>query len=165
MTAVLYPVVLDEEQREYLEQIAYRSGPKQAPLRQIINARALLKAADGQNDPTISDALDIGLNTVAGLRRKFCREGIQACLNRKEQANRHRKVTGEVMAHIVALACSAPPEGQARWSLRLLADRAVELKILDSISHETVGQVLKKTSFSRGKRSASAFRRRAMANS
>lgn len=165
MTAVLYPVGLSEEQRERLEQIAYRSGPRQAPLRQIIIARALLKAADGQNDPAISDALDIARNTVAGLRRKFCSEGLDACLNRKEQANRKRKVTGEVEAHIVALACSKPPEGQARWSLRLLADRVVELQILEDVSHETVREVLKKTSSSRGRRSASALHRKQTVNS
>jgi len=89
-------------------------------------------------------------STVANVRHRFNRAGLQAALYDKPRPGQKPKVTGEVEARLVMLACSDPPPGHTRWSLRLLADQMVELEIVDSISHVTVGQVLKKTKSSRG---------------
>lgn len=150
-------VVLTEEQQVRIEAIAFRGA---ARVNQIVTARILLRLAAGERAAPIAEALDVSESLVHLLRKKFATEGLDACLTRRAQKNRRRKVTGDVEARIIAVACSTPPEGRARWTLRLLADKAVELRILDSVSHETIGQVLKKTSFSRGRKSASAFRPR-----
>jgi len=89
-------------------------------------------------------------STVANVRRRFNREGLRAALYDKPRPGQKPKVTGEVEAQLMVLACSKPPPGHARWTLRLLAEQMVELEIVDSISHVTVGQVLKKTKSSRG---------------
>ena len=155
-------VVLTDEQQQRLESLAFKG---EARVSQIVTARILLKLAAKERGVSIADALDVSESLVHLLRRKFATEGLDACLTRRVQKNRCRKVTGDVEARIIAVACSTPPEGRARWTLRLLADKAVELRILDSVSHETIGQVLKKTSFSPGRRSASASRPRQTASS
>jgi hypothetical protein len=88
---------------------------------------------------------------VERVRRRFVEEGLEAALNRQPQQNRiARKIDGKAEAHLLALACGKPPEGRARWTLRLLADRLVELELVDSVSYETVRRTLKKTKSSRG---------------
>ena len=141
MPAKLYRVTLAEEERTQLEAIV-RKGKSAA--RKITVSRLLLKAADGAHDSEIVSALGVSRVTCERIRKRFVEQGLEACLERKTQENRHRKVTGEVEAHLVALSCTKPPDGHATWSLRLLADRAVELGYVDSLSHETVGQVMKK---------------------
>ena len=84
------------------------------------------------------------------MRKRFVLAGLDAALKRKPSGHRPRSLDGEAEAHLIALACSTPPDGQARWTLRLLADRMVRLEHVDSVSHETVRRVLKKTSSSRG---------------
>lgn len=119
------------------------------------HAHVLLKADEGSQGPgwtdkQIAEAIEIHPQTVRNIRKRFVEEGMEAALDRKKQPPRvHlRKLDGAREARLVALACSEPPAGHARWSLRLLADRVVELEIVDSISHETVRQALKKTSSS-----------------
>ena len=84
------------------------------------------------------------------LRNGFVENGLESALNRKKQENRHRKITGDVEAHIIAIACSDAPEGRDRWTLQLIADRLVELKIVESISSTAIGTTLKKTNSNLG---------------
>ncbi|GHU48337.1 hypothetical protein FACS1894200_05190 [Spirochaetia bacterium] len=89
-------------------------------------------------------------HTISKLAEKFVTEGLEALLTRKEQQNRCRKITGDIEARLVAIACSNPPEGCARWTLQLLADELIRLEIVDYVTDTTVGEVLKKTLYSRG---------------
>ena len=100
----------------------------------------------------MSKVLKIGMRTIDRVKKKFVEEGFDAVLERKSPDREYdRKADGEVEAHLITLCCSEPPQGYARWSLRLLADKLVELKYVDSISYETVRRVLKKTNYSLGK--------------
>lgn len=125
----------------------------------LAHARVLLKAdqADGGpawSDAQIAEALDVSLSTVHRVRQAFVEDGLEAALHRKLPTGRHyRKLDGAQEAQLVALACSPPPEGRARWTLKLLADRLVELEVVDRVSPECVRATLKKTTSSRGSRS------------
>ncbi len=136
-----YVVTLTAEEREML-QTMISSGTGRA--RKLTHARILLKADNGWQDQDISHALDVGIATVERVRRRFVLEGLESALNpRRPKRDYSRKVDGQQEARLIALTCGVPPEGHGRWSLRLLADQAVQLKIVDSVSHETVRQVLK----------------------
>ena len=145
------PIRLTTEQRTELERLI-RAG--HSPARTQTRARILLLSdqSEGQKRAAkeVAAALMCSPSTVANVRHRFNREGLQAALYDKPRPGQKPKVTGEVEARLVMLACSDPPPGHTRWSLRLLADQMVELEIVDSISHVTVGQVLKKTKSSRG---------------
>ena len=130
--------------------------PGSAPARALTHARILLKANQGEAGPgwtdrAIATALEIHHTTVARVRQQYAAGGLDAAVDRKAPEREYRrKLDGEQEAHLVALACSAPPEGRKRWTLRLLADRLVELEVVDAVSHETVRQALKQTGSSRG---------------
>ena len=116
-------------------------------------ARILFKADQNKGgpawtDPQICHALDVGVATVERVRKRFVEEGLDTALNRRKNRTStfRRKLDGHQEAQLVTLACSQPPEGRDRWTLRLLADKLVELEIVDSISYQTVRRVLKKTS-------------------
>lgn len=120
---------------------------RQESARKLTRARVLLKADEDWTDAAISDALDVGTATVERVRKRFVEwGGIQAIERRKPRRRYERKLDGEGEARLVALACSAPPEGRERWTLQLLADELVALEAVDieSISYETVRRVLKK---------------------
>ena len=144
-----YIVTLTDDERAELSALA-RSG--KAAAYKITHARILLKAdaapgGQGWQDQEIADALDVGTATVERLRRRFVEEGLEAALGRKKQLNRKQPLLdGAAEARLVALACSAPPEGRACWTLRLLADRLVELEVVPAVSYETVRRALQKTS-------------------
>lgn len=146
-----YVVRLDGDerrQRETLVKLGKAAGYK------IRHANMLLMAdADGpaMTDAQISAALGVSVRQMEYLRKRLVEEGLDACLQRKKQERPSVEPTfdGEKEAKLIALACGAAPAGRARWSLRLLADQAVELKIVESTSHETVRQVLQKTRSSR----------------
>jgi transposase len=127
-----------------------------APARKLHHARILLKADEGPEGPAwtdqrIADAVEVSQPTISRVRKQYVEEGLEAALNRRmPQRTPQRKLSGAHEAHVVALACSTPPTGKARWSLRLLADKLVELEIIDAVSYRTVGRVLKKTNSSRG---------------
>jgi transposase len=148
-----YVVCLTSTQRRELERMA-RSGKRSA--RTLVHIRILLKAdaADGGpawDDAATAEALDCGARTVARVRKKFAQGGLDAALYRKKPTGRqYRKLDGAQEARLVALACSPPPDGRARWTLKLLADRLVELEVVASVSDETVRRTLKKTRSSRG---------------
>jgi len=147
-----YIVTLEPKEREMVQRVI-RKG--RAAARKLMHARILLKAdsSEGQpgwTDERIAQALDIHCATVANVRRRFVEEGLDAALTPRSGGHRPRKLDGDAEAHLIALACGEPPQGHERWTLRLLADRMVELEYVDTVSHETVRQTLKKTSSSRG---------------
>jgi hypothetical protein len=117
----------------------------------LTRARVLLKAdhgvgGPGWSDAAIAGALDLHPSTVQRIRRQFVTDGLTATLERKRPDRVYARVLdGRQEAHLVALACSTPPAGQARWSLRLLADELVRLEVVEAVSHETVRRTLKQT--------------------
>jgi transposase len=135
-----YIVTLTAGEREMLQTMIH-SGTERA--RKLTRARVLLRADEGWQDQAISQALDVGIATVERTRQRLVLEGLEAALKaHRPQRQYSRKLDGEQEAHLIALTCSSPPEGHIRWSLRLLADKVVELKIADSVSHETIRRVL-----------------------
>jgi transposase len=128
----------------------------QAPARKLTHARILLKADQGPDGPGCTDeeiveALAVGEVTVWRVRKRYVEEGLEAALNHRHPKNhRPRRLDGDQEAHLIALACSEPPEGRDRWTLRLLAGRMVELEYTERVSYETVRVTLKKTHSSRG---------------
>jgi transposase len=146
-----YPVILTEAEREQLKCLIAAGT---ASARKLTHARILLKAdqspeGPGWVDEVVAEAVEVSQPTVARVRKQYFEEGLEAALNRRAPNREyHRKLDGEQEARLLALACSEPPEGQARWSLRLLADRLVELEVVEEISYQTVGRILKKTNSS-----------------
>jgi hypothetical protein len=137
-----YIVTLSTEERETLLKLI-NAGTARA--RTLTHARILLKAADGWPDQQIGAALDVSIPTIVRVRQCFVEGGLEAALRRRPPAREYKhKLDGEQEAHLIALACSTPPEGRSHWSMRLLADRLVQLEYVDSVSHETVRQVLNK---------------------
>jgi transposase len=153
MPARKYRVSLTKSEREQLLNIA-RRGKSSA--RKVKRALILCKADEGRNDQEIAQALLVGASTVSRVRQRFVEEGLESALNERPRPGQQRKLDGKQEAHLVAVACSRAPAGHAHWTLRLLADKVVELEYADSISPETVRQVLKKTSSSRGRRRSGA---------
>ena len=141
-------VRLTAADRRELERMA-RCG--RHPARTLVHARILLKAdaakgSPGWDDAAIAEALDCGTRTVARVRKKYAEGGLDVALHRKKPTGRqYRKLDGDQEARLVAIACSAPPAGKARWTLKMLADRLVELEVVDAVSDETVRRTLKKT--------------------
>ena len=116
-----------------------------APARRLTRARILLLADEGGTDQEVAAALHVHPATAERARRRFVEGGVERALSDKPRPGGRPKLDGKQEAHLVALACSAPPEGRARWTMRLLADRLVELALVDAISDETVRRTLKKT--------------------
>lgn len=108
-------------------------------------AKVLLLANAGKSDPVIAKEAEVCHSAVYVIRRRCCEEGLSACLTEKPRSGRPRAMTGQDEAALTVLACSKPPDGRVRWTHRLLADRLVELEIVDDIAHTTVGRLLKKT--------------------
>ena len=149
-----YIVTLTREERGFLHQLL-SSGRESA--RKLTRARILLKADEGWTDEAIRQALDVHVTTIERVRRRFVEEGFEAAFNRRSpRRDYERKLDGKAEAHLIALACSTPPAGRKHWSLRMLAEKLVTLEQVDvdSVSHETVRQVLKKTSSNLGRRSS-----------
>jgi len=140
-----YPVHLSEEERKELNQFVSR-GKKSA--REITRARILLLADEGKLDREIVQLLGISRQTVARVRKKYAQrqdEPVLELLQSAPRSGRPPKLDSRVEAHITMIACSEPPEGASQWTLRMIADQLVKLEVIDSISHETVRQALKKT--------------------
>jgi len=143
-----YVVRLSAEEREGLKALVSKG---RASARKIAHARVLLKVdADGPGwtDQEAAEAFGIRANTVRDVRQRFVEQGLEAALERKrrDEPPTRRKLDGAGEARLIAMACGEPPEGRARWTLRLLAGKMIELEIVDDISHETVRRTLKKTS-------------------
>ena len=143
-----YIVTLTADERTELSKLVH-TGTARARVR--THAQILLKAdcsphGPAWTDEAIKDAFDVGSQTIHRVRQCFVEQGLDAALHRRRPTGwRERKLDGEVEAHLLALACSAPPTGREHWSLRLLADKLVTLGYVEEVSHETVRSVLKKT--------------------
>ncbi len=148
-----YTVMLSEVERARLHTMIGRGV---APASALTHARILLKANQGEAGPSWTDAaiavaLEVNPATVARIRQQYVMAGLEVALHRKPPARQYRRrLDGQQEARLVALACSAPPQGRKRWTLRLLADRLVELEVVETVSYETVRQALKQTGSSRG---------------
>ena len=151
----LYTVTLEKQEREALESIT-RKGSHRS--QKVINALILLNCDEGEHNrhrtpgEATAKVLRISARKVDRVKRRFVEEGMEVALGGRQgrRPSYERKADGAFEARLIALSCSEPPEGHAQWSLRLLADRVVELGYIDSVSHETVRRVLKKTPPSRG---------------
>lgn len=150
-----YKVTLTQEERNQLSGIT-RSGNHSA--KKMLHALILLNVDRGpfadewQTNEQICKILKIGMRTIDRVKKRFVEEGFEASLKMAPTSRKYEKlVDGDLEAHLIALACGQPPKGHARWSLRLLADKAVELQYADSISYETVRRTLKKTNLNLGK--------------
>jgi hypothetical protein len=140
-----YPITLTDDQRAELRRLLRRGT---APARKLMHARVLLKADAGLGDAAVAEALEIHPTTVWRVRRRFVAEGFASALEHKHPAQpKPPRLDGRAEAHLIALACSAPPPGRARWTLRLLAEALVELELVPGVSPETVRRTLKKTSW------------------
>jgi transposase len=148
-----YRVTLTEAERVDLQKLV---GVGKSAAKKLVRARILLLAdqsegGSSKSDPEIVEALGCGRATVERVRKQFVEEGLDAALCPKpSQRVFERKMDGKTEAHLIALACGAPPEGRSRWTLRLLSDRLVVLEHVESVSYETVRRTLKKTNLSLG---------------
>jgi len=149
-----YKVTLTSDEREKLMEIT-RTGTHSA--KKIIHSLILLNvdrgshALERQTNEEICKVLKIGMRTIDRVKKRFVEEGLEASLKMAPTSRLYEKlVDGDMEAHLIAIACGDPPEGFARWSLRLLADKLVELRITESISHETIRRTLKKTNLNLG---------------
>ena len=166
---VKYVVKLTGEERTQLEQLLSK-GKLGAQRRQ--HAQVLLKtdeceAGPAWTDERVAEAVGISVRSVAHVRQRFVEGGLDAAVQRKKQIRPSRAIVldGEKEARLIALACGKPPAGQARWTLRLLSDKLVELQVVESVSLETVRQSLKKMNFNRIAASIGASRRKPMPSS
>lgn len=148
-----YHVTLTDEERLQLTAMVSKGT---AAARALTHARILMKTDETEGGPAWTDdavcqALDVSLCTVMRVRERFVEEGLEAALRPRPSTQlRPRKLDGHLEAQLITLACSEAPEGRARWTLRLLADRMVQLGHVEELSHETVRQTLKKTKLSLG---------------
>lgn len=151
MPSIKYVIELSDQDKTRLMEIVKKGN---SPARTILRANILL-ASDKQNDrymtvSEIANAYRTTPTTVQTVRASYCKKGLEATITRKKRETPPipAKVTGEVEAHVIALACGQPPEGYSKWTLRLLANKTVELGYIESISHVTVSTILKKTNLS-----------------
>ena len=138
-------VRLKPKDRALLKQLISKGTEK---ARKITRCRILLLADAGRTDTQIIEALGIARNTVRQIRQRYTTEGVDAAIKEQSRSGAPEKFTGAQRARITAIACSTPPEGHSRWTLRLLADKIVELAIVEDISYKTVERILKKTNLS-----------------
>ena len=148
MPAKRYKVDLNATERDELEQLTHKG---KISARKMKRAQILLKASVGWTDDQIAEALDTGRATVERIRQRFVERGLAGALSEDARPGQKRRLDGRAEAHLIALACSECPDGQAHWSMRVLAAKLVELEVVDSVSHETVRQTLKKMMSSPGK--------------
>jgi hypothetical protein len=158
--AIRYAIDLTDAERAALREILSKNKVKRSTL---INAYILLKAdrACGWTNADIAAAYDVSTKKVEPLKKRFVAAGFEAALYRKPVTNAHRRnITGDEEAHLIALCCRHAPEGRERWTLRLLADKMVELDVIASVSHETIRRTLKKVNVNPGKSKTGAFHQR-----
>jgi transposase len=125
--------------------------------RDYLRAQILLMSHEGEKREKIAESLKCSYSHICNVVRRYCIEGSEKAITDKERKGRPTKLQGKQRAHLIALACSDPPEGRSCWTMQLLAGRCVELNLVDFISGETVRRLLKKTKLSRGKRKVGAF--------
>jgi hypothetical protein len=150
MPQIKYKVTLDAQERQMLHQVATRGKHNS---QKVLNALILLSCDEGPfqerklTAQQLTGVLPVSMRKVDRVKRRFIEQGLAAALDKQKAERQYlKKADGDFEAHLIALSCGKPPRGHARWSLRLLADRMVELEYVDSVSYETVRRVLKKTS-------------------
>lgn len=143
----LYAVKLKEEDREELS-FFLRRGKSSA--RSLTRARILILADEGRSDEEIIEALKVSKSTASRIRKRYCEGGLDFALHEKARSGAPPKIDGRIEAQLTLLACSEPPDGRSKWTVRLLADRLVEMEVIDSISHMSVQRVLKKMKLNLG---------------
>ncbi len=149
-----YTVTLTKDERDNLKAITSRGSHKS---QKVINALILMGCDEGEyqeersTNEEIARVLKIGMRKIDRVKKRFIEHGLETTLNGMKGSRTYKKkIDGDFEAHLIALSCSDPPEGFAKWSLRLLADKVVELEYIDNVSHETIRQVLKKANSSPG---------------
>jgi len=149
-----FTVTLEEDERRHLNSLTSKGKHRS---QKVLNALILLACDKGEHqegrttNAEIARVLGLSMRKIDRVKKRFVLDGLEVALNgRKGSRVYKKKVDGELEAHLIALSCSAPPEGFTRWSLRMLADKAMELEYIEQISHETVRRILKKTSSSLG---------------
>jgi transposase len=148
-----YIVTLTEAERQMLRAMLSKG---KAAARKLVHARILLKAdaspgGPAWNDDQVAEGLEVGRATAERVRQSFVEEGLEAALERRRPRRQYeRRLDGDGEAHLIAMACQKPPEGRARWTLRLLADRMVQLEYVEQVSYQTVRRTLKKTNLNLG---------------
>jgi transposase len=145
-------VDLTSKEHQYLQHLVKKGKVAGYKIR---HAQMLLKADQGKNGPAwpdekIAESFGAHSATVTRLRQRLVEEGLEAALQRRKRQNYTRKLDGDAEAHLIAVACGKPPKGYKRWTLRLLADRMVELSVVEAVSHMTISRTLKKTNLSLG---------------
>ncbi|BAY28278.1 transposase (plasmid) [Nostoc carneum NIES-2107] len=145
--AIKHQVNLTIEDKEQLEQIT-KKGKIQA--RKLKRVQILLMSSAGYKDEEIANIIGVSVATIERIRKKFVSSGLESALNEKPRPGKVRKLNGTAEAFLVATACSNPPSGRECWTMELLANKLVQLEIVDNISDETVRRTLKKTKSSRG---------------
>jgi transposase len=149
-----FPVPLDEEERHWLLTFINKGD---SGVRTLKRAHMLLLASEGKNARQVAEALHACPQSVGNIRRKYAQGGIEAALNDRPRPGGERKLTAKGEATLMALACSDPPDGRVDWTMQMLADKLIELNLVESISDETVRRTLKKTSSNRGRKSSGAW--------
>ncbi len=151
-----YIVTLTEDERAHLEELISKGKHRS---QKVLNALILLGCDEGefQTNRSINEeiarVLNVSMRKIDRLKKRFVEEGLETALTGRKGSRVYiKKIDGDFEAHLIALSCSEPPEGFSQWSLRLLADRVVELEYIDSVSHETVRSILKKTNSSPGEK-------------
>jgi transposase len=147
MPGKIHQVQLTKGQREDLLKVINRG---KSSARVLTRARILLLADELKGDEQIAQALKVSAATVGRIRKRYCLEGLESALHDRLRTGAPARIGGRFQAHLCALACSEPPEGYGRWTLRLLSERIVELGLIESISHTEVGKLLKKMNLNLG---------------
>ena len=140
-----YTVKLKAREREHLKRLVSRGTEK---ARKLTRCHILLMADEQKTDAQITESLHVAMNTAFRIRQRYATEGVESALNEQPRSGQPAKFSGKQQAQITAMACSKAPEGRSRWTLRLLADKVVELDIVKSISYKSVENILKKTNLS-----------------
>ena len=137
-----YKVELSQEERSQRTRLTTQGTEK---VRKVKPAKILLLADEGKKDEEIAERVEVSVGTVERIRKRYAQEGLEGAVNEKPRSGRPIGISAQTRAKITALACTDAPEGRARWTLRLLADKVVELEYIDSISYQSVRNILKKT--------------------
>lgn len=143
----MHIVSLKEQDREELKQYLHKG---KSSARSLTRARILLLADEGRDDEMIAEALKASKSTINRIRTRYCEGGLDFALYEKARSGAPPKIDGRIEAQLTLIACSEPPDGRSKWTVRLLADKLVEMEVVDSISHMSVQRLLKKMKLSLG---------------
>jgi putative transposase len=145
----IFVVNLTEQDRSYLNQFIRRG---KASARSLTRARILIMADEGKSNQAIAEVLKTTEPTIIQIKKRYCQDGLGSAINEKARSGAPVKIDGTIEAQVTLLACSDPPEGRSSWTLRLIADKLVEMEVVDSISAMSIQRILKKVKPSHGRR-------------